>query len=246
MSDIPENPLFKRSPRFSIAKELRGFGPTGLYAIGTILLSGTLLIGRVAVPVGALLVLFWVRFSRTPWQKIGYKKPSNWVKTFVGGILLGCSFKLLTKSVVMPLLGAGPVNIQYSYLSGNKTMLPYAIWMMLVAGWAEETVYRGFLFERLHARMGKGKKASILIILITSFWFGLAHLQSQNVYGAIHSTILGLVFGSIYAARGQLFFLMIVHAAYDLLALVLIYFNLEREVATFFSNKFFLLNGHRT
>lgn len=228
-----DHPSSKRSPRYSFAKELRGFGPTGVFAIGAILLTGTLLIGRVAVPVGALLVLLWVRFSHTPWHEIGYKNPANWLKTIVGGILFGCTFKLLTKSVMMPLLGAGPVNIQYHYLSDNTAMLPFATWMMLVAGWAEETVYRGFLFERLHSLIGKARKASFLIVLITSLWFGLAHLPTQNYFGAIHGTILGLVFGGIYAARGHLFFLMIVHAAYNFLVLVLIYFNMEREVAMF-------------
>ena len=226
---------FKRTPsKQKFQDQLKGFGPAGLFAIGTILLTGTVLLDQIAIPISALLVLLWVRFSHTPWRKIGYIAPVSWGKTLLAGILFGFAFKLLTKAVIMPLLGAGPVNLTYRHLIGNAALLPHAIWAMLVAGWAEETVYRGFLFERLQKIMKQRKGRMFLIVLITALWFGFAHLPMQGLYGALHGFILGLVFGAIYAGKRNLVFLMISHAAYDLLTLALIYWNLEREVSQFF------------
>ena len=224
----------KESSGKRLAAELRGFGPAGLFAMGTILLTGTVIVKNVAIPLGALLVLVWVKLSRTEWEAIGYKTPDNWLRTVLTGFLFGLSFKLLTKSVIMPLLGATPVNPIYHHLAGNAALLPYAIWAMLVAGFAEETVFRGFLFERLRKVFPRKRWAKPLIILLTSFWFGIAHLPKQGPMGAIHGAILGLVFGSIYAEKGRLFFLMIAHAVYDLTALALIYWQWERTVAGFF------------
>lgn len=217
-----------------LAKELKGFGPTGVFALGAILLTGTLIIGHIAFPFGAALVFLWRKLSQTPWREIGYVKPKSWTKIILTGAFLGFIFKLLTKAVVMPLLGAGPINLAYHYLSGNSALLPYAVWGMLVAGFAEETVFRGFLFERCGKIFGAKQWAKPATVILTSLWFGLGHIQTQGTMGAIHATLFGLVIGTLYAKKCNLFFLMITHAAYDLTALALIYWNLETTVAQFF------------
>lgn len=224
----------KRSFTDRLATELRGFGPSGLFLLFTVLLTGTIKVGQVAVPVGAMLVLLWVWLSKTPWRRIGYVKPGNWLRIFFTAIFFGCLFKLFTKAVVMPLLGAGPVNQAYHFLAGNSALLPFAIWGMVVAGFAEETVFRGFFFERLQRLFGQHAWTQPAIILLTSLWFGLGHIPQQGFMGGVHAFVFGLTFGSIYAFTGRLFPLMIAHAAYDLTALALIYWNLETAVAHFF------------
>src|ERR1700682_2270027 len=97
-----------------LADRLRGFGPLGIAAI-FIIGAGTL----VTPLLGALLVLGWVWRSQTPWSEIGYVRPRSWIVSLAIGIAFGCAFKLLLKSVVMPLLGASPVNPTYHYLIGN-------------------------------------------------------------------------------------------------------------------------------
>jgi uncharacterized protein len=221
-------------PTDRMARELRGFGPPGLFVLFAVLLTGTILIQQVAIPLGAMLVLLWVRLSKTPLCRIGYIKPKRPFKTILMGMLFGCLFKLFTKAVVMPLLGAGPVNLAYHYLAGNSALLPIAVWAMLVAGFAEETVFRGFLFERLGRLFGSHPWTKTAIILLTSALFGLAHVSQQGWMGGIHAALMGLTFGTIYAVTGRLFLLMIAHAAYDLTALGLIYCNLETAVAQFF------------
>lgn len=64
-------------------------------------------------------------------------------------LALGIAFKFLMKTIVMPLLGADPVNHAYHYLAGNRAALLGAVWaMIVVAGFGEETVFRGYMFER--------------------------------------------------------------------------------------------------
>lgn len=69
---------------------------------------------------------------------------------------------------------------------------------------------------------------------MTSAWFGLDHYAVQGLAGAEQAAIVGLVYGTIFAATGRLFVLMTAHTAFDLTALALIYWNLESVVAHFF------------
>jgi membrane protease YdiL (CAAX protease family) len=213
------------------AAALRGFGPLGILAMLVILVSGNLIVGAVVVPVGAALVLLWVRFSGTPWSEIGYVWPKSPLVDLALGIAIGCALKLLTKAVVLPLLGAEPVNHTYHYLAGNSAVLGAAVFSMLVAGFAEETVFRGFMFERLGKLLGPSTGAKAAIVLITTALFALAHYPDQGLAGSEQAVITGLAFGTIYACTGRLWTVIWAHAAYDLTALGIISWNLESNVA---------------
>ncbi len=215
----------------SFAKDLRGFGPVGILAILAIIFSGNVFLGKIVLPVGAILVLVWRKWSLTTWREIGYVKPKDWIIMVATGIFLGIAFKLLMKAIVMPLLNADPVNQTYHYLAGNAAMLPFAIWAMLAAGFGEETVFRGWMFERIGKLFGNKSWAKPLTVLITAVLFGLAHYANQGIPGVEQATIFGIVFGTIYAATGRLFMLMVAHAAFDLTALAIIYWDLESWVA---------------
>jgi membrane protease YdiL (CAAX protease family) len=206
---------------------LRGFGPLGIIAI-LVILAGNFLIA----PLGAFLVLVWAWRSQTPWREIGYLRPRHWAVTIVVGLTFGIAFKFLMKMIVMPLLGAPPVNQAFHYLTGNRAALPGAIFMMIVvAGFGEETLFRGYLFERLSKLLGSGGWAKTLIVLLTSVWFGLLHYPVQGLAGAEQALITGLVFGTIMVATWRLPLLMIAHAAFDLTAVGMIYWDLETKVA---------------
>jgi len=215
-----------------IAAALRGFGLLGLGAVAVIILSGNAVIGdMIAIPVGGLLALAWAWRSHTPLREIGYSKPESWLATLTVGLLVGIGLKLLMKSIVMPLLGADPINQAYSFLAGNTPLLPAAVWAMLVAGFGEETVFRGYLFERLGKLFGTRTGARVWIVLVSSALFGLVHYSDQGLAGVQQATIVGLVFGTLFAMTGRIWTVMFAHAAFDLTALALIYWNLESAVA---------------
>jgi uncharacterized protein len=209
------------------AARLRGFGPIGILAI-LIILGGNLVIE----PLGAILVLIWAKISSTPWREIGYVRPRSWTKAIVVGVLFGVLLKFMMKALVMPLLGAPPINQAYHWLAGNTAALPFMLYLVIIgAGFGEETLFRGWMFERLGELFGKSMPAKIAIVLITAMVFGAAHYGSQGVPGVEQALVVGLVFASIFAITGRLFTLMIAHAAFDLTAVWMIYYDLETSIA---------------
>lgn len=214
------------------AARLRGFGPLGILAILVIAAGAAL-----SPVIGAVMVLGWVKWSRTEWKKIGYVRPQSWMGELAIGVVAGCLLKLLLKSVAMPLLGAEATNPAYHYLAGNAAALPGILLMVIVGGgFAEETVYRGYLFERLGKLLGTGIGAKGLIVLVTAFLFALAHYPEQGLPGVQQALMTGIVFGTIFAATGRIWLLMCMHVAYDLVAVAIIYWNLETAVAHFIFN----------
>lgn len=180
-----------------------------------------------------MLAMGWAYATHTPLEELGFVRPRSWVLTVLAGIALGAVFKFVMKAVVMPLLGAPPLNQAYGYLTGNTAALPGAIWTMLVvAGLGEETVFRGFLFQRARTLLGDSNVARAVAVVVSALIFGAAHYWTQGVPGVQQATIFGLVFGAIYVATRRLWLLIIAHAAFDLTALALIYWGLERAVAT--------------
>jgi membrane protease YdiL (CAAX protease family) len=210
-----------------VAAALRGFGPLGILSI-LVILAGNF----VVAPVSAVLVLVWARLSRTPWREIGYVRPKSWTRTLAIGIVFGVAFKFAMKAIVMPLLGAPPINQASHFLAGNTAALPWMLYaVIIVAGFGEETVFRGWMFERFGKLFGPGVWAKILIVLITSVGFALAHYSVQGVPGVEQAMVTGLVFGTIFAVTGQLPMLMVAHVAFDLTALAMIYWDIESDVA---------------
>jgi membrane protease YdiL (CAAX protease family) len=214
-------------PNDPFAASLRGFGPIGILAILVILFGCWLF-----VLLGAILALAWVFLSGTPWRDIGFVRPTSWTRTIIIGIVFGVVFKFTMKAIVMPLFGAPPINQAFHFLAGNAAALP---WMLLLvifgAGFGEETIFRGWMFERFGKLFGQGVVAKILTILISSGSFALAHYSVQGLPGVEQAVITGLSFGTIVAITGRIFMVMIAHAAFDVTALWMIYYDLETRVA---------------
>jgi uncharacterized protein len=207
----------------SFRSSLRGFGPIGIITILVIGLSGSL--------IGAALVLIWAWLSGTRWSDLGFVRPAHSALDLVIAFVAGVFFKFLMKALVMPLLGFGPINPAYHYLAGNTAALPGILFAVIVgAGFGEETVWRGFLFERLGALIGPRAHAKIVILFVTSILFGLAHYPDQGFMGAVQATITGLAFGAAYLRIGSIWPVMVAHAAFDVVAVLIIYWNLEGPI----------------
>jgi membrane protease YdiL (CAAX protease family) len=161
-------------------------------------------------------------------------RPESWIRTATVGIVFGIALKFLLKAVVMPLLGAPPINSAYHYVAGNTAALPGIVFaMIVVAGFGEETLFRGYMFERSRRLFGSSVLAKTMTVVITAAWFGSLHYREQGLAGAEQAVMTGLTFGTIFAITGRIWMLMFAHVAYDLTALALIYLNLETPVAHF-------------
>jgi membrane protease YdiL (CAAX protease family) len=225
--DGTADPPFPTDDR--VAAALRRFGPLGILAILAIL-SGNFLFS----PLSAILVLVWVWLSRTPWREIGYVRPRSWIGSLIVGVVLGVAFKFLMKAIVMPRLGAPPLNGAYHYLAGNTAALPGMILaLIVVAGFGEETFYRGWMFERLGKLLGSSAWAKTLTVVVTTVLFALPHTKDQGLAGAEQALFTGTVFGTVFAVTGRVFLPMVLHVAFDLAALAMIYWEFEADVAHF-------------
>jgi len=150
----------------------------------------------------------------------------------VSGIAAGIILKIVLKAGVMPLFGAPPVNSAYRLLERNAAALPGMVLTILVsAGFGEEILYRGWLFERLGTLWGKGSAARAATVAVSSLLFAAAHLADQRVPGAVQALFTGAAFGAAYVATGTLWLPIVMHIAFDLTAVAIIFLGLEQAVA---------------
>ena len=205
----------------------RASGPLGILAVLVVLGANLAL-----APLGAVLVLWWARWSCTPWSELGFVRPRSVARDLALGVVLGVALKLVTKAVELPLLGADPINHAFHFITGNPpALLGMVFASIVVGGVGEEIVYRGFLFERLRMLFGRSPLVTVLIVVLTSAFFSSIHYPEQGLAGSEQAVVTGLVFGTIFAATGRIWTVMVAHAAYDLTAIVIIYFDLEATVA---------------
>jgi CAAX protease family protein len=175
----------------------------------------------------AVVVLLWAHFTKKPWSELGLARPQRWLRDIAIGIAFGAAFKIVMKALVMPLLGADPINRAYHSLAGNRAALLPMLALAVAAGFGEEILFRGFLFDVL----GKFIRAKWAIVLITTALFAAGHLSDQGLAGAEQAVFTGLAFGSIYARTGRLWIPMFAHAAFDVTAVAIIDCNLETNIA---------------
>jgi membrane protease YdiL (CAAX protease family) len=140
--------------------------------------------------------------------------------------------KLLLKALVIPLLGGPAVNAHFHFISGNTGQLISMIGAsIIVAGFGEEIVYRGFLFNRLWRAFGESKAATMAIVVLTTVLFASIHIPEQGIYGGVQAAFTGLTFATIYALTRSLWLPIVMHAAFDVTAVLIIYFDVEQQVA---------------
>jgi len=214
-------------PLDSVPAQLRGFEPLGVLAILAILVGSVF-----GPPVSAVLVLVWAYVAELPLRDLGLAVPADWGRSLVLALLGGIFLKLVAKAIVMPLLGAPPVNVRYQYLAHNGAALPAALITVLVsAAFGEELFFRGYLFERLQRLLGTSVRTLVGIVLLTTALFALAHYHDQGLPGVEQAVVTGLVFGGVFAWRRKLPIVMVAHGAFDLTAVALIYWGWEAKVA---------------
>ena len=124
------------------------------------------------------------------------------------------AFKVVMKAFVMPLFGADPVNRAYHYLAGNAPAAAFmAVFAIVSGGFGEETVYRGFLFERFCKLFeSRGAVARPLALMLTTVWFAAVHYPNQGLAGVEQAAVTGLAFGTIFLMTGSLFIPVVAHA----------------------------------
>lgn len=206
---------------------LAGAGPFGVIAFIFVSFVSILL-----SPIGSVFVLIWAWLARVPFSKIGFVRPGSWLGGVFYGVIFGVALKLFMKALVLPLLGFDAVNERFHFIQDNPEAALGLAALAVVAGFGEETYFRGYLFERIGAWLGENWFGAAVAIVLSSALFGVLHFQ-QGMLGIVNATIVGVITGAVYLAnKRRLFMLMVAHASFDILSFAIIYFGLEQNIGS--------------
>ncbi|MEH6535942.1 MAG: CPBP family intramembrane glutamic endopeptidase [Psychroserpens sp.] len=195
-------------------------------------------IGLIMVPIAAILVLIWRKLTKATYKSLGLYKPTRIIKTIVIGVVLGILLKLFSATIFMPLIGY-PSQGSGAFLFIQESLtnaLLMSVYIIIVAGFCEEIVFRGFFFKRFESWFGSSRRIKVTMVIIGSLLFGIPHIY-QGFHGAMNSIVIGAIYGMVYLMnKKNLWLVMISHATYDLLATYIIYNGLTKTISTLFFN----------
>ncbi|MFV0644246.1 MAG: CPBP family intramembrane glutamic endopeptidase [Sphingomonadaceae bacterium] len=192
--------------------------------------TGTGLLGSVVSSVsGALLVVwFWLRADGTGMRAVDLSLPQSWPRALL--IASGAAIAILLwfqiGGTLVRAAGFAPVDpgevIQYVTQSPASLVLWVVLVAWFAAGFGEEVLWRGFLLDRLMHLPGIAGRAGPAII-IQAILFGLPHMY-QGGGGVIVTSVIGLFLGWLrIRTGGNLWPLIIAHAAVDTVMMGLAY-----------------------
>ncbi|HJT45785.1 MAG TPA: CPBP family intramembrane glutamic endopeptidase [Chthoniobacterales bacterium] len=171
------------------------------------------------------------RASSRPTRLDGAERVPPLTRLLVVGLIVGIAMEALELFVTQPLLtkviGRGADLEQLRPLIGNWKLLIIGIVLSwTLAAFGEETVYRGYLTNRVAGIFGESKAAWITAAILITLLFGLAHFP-QGPTGVIENVVDGAVLAALYFATGRnLWAPIIAHGIQDTVDVVLIYLGI--------------------
>jgi membrane protease YdiL (CAAX protease family) len=97
------------------------------------------------------------------------------------------------------------------------------IFAAIIAGGIKEELQRAFILNRFREYLGGAE----IGLIVWSLVFGIGHFV-QGVQGVVIASILGMIFGAVYIARGSILAPIVAHGIYDSLALLFYWFFSNR------------------
>ncbi len=177
-----------------------------------------------------LFLLGWIsiRLRKMAWKDVGLFRFRSWRTTLAYGGVGGIGMELLELFVTQPLLvrltGKQPDLEVFRRLTGNfKLLLVGVVLSWVLAAFGEETVYRGYLMNRVADLGHRTRVAWIASLILVSALFGLAHAY-QGITGMIDEGLMGLILGMMYLACGRsLSVPLVAHGVADTVDVLLIF-----------------------
>ena len=175
-----------------------------------------------------LLIWLYLKYHGENFADLGFSIKSFSLKS----VLIGCVAAILIFSflqlIFFPILNSiiefEDVEVElYNRLRGNTGFYIFILIMgWVVGGLYEEIVFHGFIFTRLE-KIIPGKYSTLLSFLFTALIFGLYHIQLGGA-----DTINALLAGAGYHAlilynKRNLWYGIFCHAAFDTIAITLLY-----------------------
>jgi membrane protease YdiL (CAAX protease family) len=165
------------------------------------------------------------------WRDVGLVRFHSWRKTLLAGVIVGAAMEVFELFVSQPLMmrwtGSPPDLELFRALGGSvKWTLIALAGTWTLAAFGEETVYRGYLMNRVAGVLGCKRFAWAGSLILVSVAFGVAHMD-QGITGQLENLLDGLLLGGIYLASGRnLALAMMAHGIADTLDVLLIFAGL--------------------
>jgi membrane protease YdiL (CAAX protease family) len=171
-----------------------------------------------------IMALLWLRGNT--WSKLGMAGPVSWRRTILLGLSFGIFFWLLQLFVIAPVVESfvhtHPNLHAFSDVHGHFLyLLATLITSWTSAGFGEEMIFRGYLFNRFADLFGHNFTGWTLALFAQAAVFGVAHAY-QGLAGMIEVGLYGLLLGLLYlATKHNLWTCAIAHGVNDSIAFVL-------------------------
>jgi membrane protease YdiL (CAAX protease family) len=167
------------------------------------------------VTVGIIALYWWM--THRDFQDLGFINHSETIKDFLE-FLVGFLFVLIVNYIIIMNVKSIKKKL-YQQLESVEFMLPenfqermLFIFVALTAGFCEEVIYRGFMFD--YFKELPFHLPLWMIAIITSIIFGMAHLY-QGWKNVIGTGIMGFALAYFYIYFGTIWVPMIVHMIID-------------------------------
>jgi uncharacterized protein len=141
--------------------------------------------------------------NRESFSNVGLKNPHNPVKTAIYGLLTAAA--IFAVVVTLENLGYGQDRLgdMGEELKGNiGLVLERMAISILVVGFVEEFIFRGFIMSRLANIFGGSRIAWAVALIGQAALFGFSH-GYQQLYGMVLTGSIGLFLGGVYLIAGR-------------------------------------------
>lgn len=168
---------------------------------------------NVALSLAIALLASWIclAFERKPLASIGYRFDGRWVAEFGLGVLGGAAVLVLAALVSM---GAG--GFHWIRGAGSLASLGWGLLLFLLVGFNEETLFRGYLFQRLVAGLGEWPAQILLGLLFAlSHWGNPGMSGATRVWATVNIALAAVLLGLCYLKTKSLALPIGVHLGWN-------------------------------
>jgi CAAX protease family protein len=183
-----------------------------------------IVVSTLAKCVAFVFIWFWLRLRGDNVATIGLKKPLNWPLSILTGVVVAAM--LFMAVYLLERAGFRRDMSAFAIFKGNLEFTLYQLAGIIIgAGFGEEFLFRGFLFQRLAMLFGGTKVGWSTACAIQAILFGCIHAY-QNPLGMLLTGLIGLVMGVVFLfCDRNLWVPIIAHTLYDTARIIAFYLH---------------------
>ncbi len=198
--------------------------------------------GSIIALILPILIVFFLPYGNilNNLKELGFYKPKKISLLILQGVIVGLLLSFFFKTVLTPLLetildSKRDLTSFYELKGNTKLLWVYIVRLILIAGFFEEIIFRGFLISKFLKLFNNSNLGWFISIFLAATIFSLFH-EYQGMIGIIYTWIAGFVFGYLYKFYNKnLWYLIIIHSCFDISSAILMYFDLyDKSTSLFF------------